>query len=104
MNLPDISLAYGDTFFFMVGALVLFVALFVFYLSRLERRGKQGQIEGFGMRTIEAYNAAREGLSRAAETGRAVHTSPGTGSVGGGGSSTASTLAGLTLVETMARV
>ena len=102
MNLPDISLAYGDTFYFMVGALVLFVALFILYLSRIDRRGRQGHTGTFGMRTIQAYNAAREGLSRAAETGRAVHTSPGTGNVGG--ATTASTLAGLTLVETMARV
>jgi hypothetical protein len=102
MNLPNISLAYGDNLYIMLGALALFVVLFILYLSRIEGRRKQGQAEAVGMRTIEPYNAAKEGLSRAAETGRAVHTSPGTGSVGG--PTTASTLAGLTLVEAMARV
>jgi hypothetical protein len=104
MSFLDISLAYGDTFYFMVGALVLFVALFIMYLSKLDRRDKRYQAGVFSMRHIQPYNAAREGLSRAAETGRAVHTSPGTGSIASGGAATASTLAGLTLVETMARV
>src|SRR5438309_1712212 len=56
------------------------------------------------LRPIQAYSAAREGLARAAETGRAVHTSPGTGGISATSASTASTLAGLTLVEAMARV
>src|SRR5205823_8030284 len=51
-----------------------------------------------------AYDAAREGLSSASETGRVLHTSPGTGGIRAGGVGTASTLAGMTIVESMARV
>jgi hypothetical protein len=103
MSFPDISLAYGDNFYLMIGALVAFLLLFSLYVRRVSSKSKQGQGGYFALRDIQAYNAAREGLSRAAETGRAVHTSPGTGSIGGG-PTTASTLAGLTLVEAMARV
>ena len=103
MNLLDVSPAYGGNLYLMIGALVTFLALFVLYARRVSSKSKQGHGGQFALRDIQAYNAARDGLSRAAETGRAVHTSPGTGSIGGG-QTTASTLAGLTLVEAMARV
>ncbi len=100
-----ITLAYGDDLYLMVGALVVFLVFFIGYLWRIDQKGKRGdQGRQFALRPIQAYIAAREGLARAAETGRAVHTSPGTGSIGSTGATTASTLAGLTLVEAMARV
>src|SRR5438309_1722592 len=96
-----ITLAYGDNLYLMVGALAVFMALFIVYLWRIDRENRRGGGQGrqFALRPIRAYNAAREGLARAAETGRAVHTSPGTGSISSASASTASTLAGLTLVE-----
>src|SRR5947199_389726 len=62
-------------------------------------------IRGSGMAGVVSVllDAAREGLSRASETGRALHASPGTGGVRAGGTATASTLAGLAVVESMAR-
>src|SRR5439155_3595699 len=103
MDNISISPAYGDALYFMLGGLALFLALFLLYLWRTgwgrREAGKQ-----FGLRPLRAYEAAREGLSRAAETGRAVHTSPGSGGVRAGGISTASTLAGMEIVEAMARV
>ena len=104
-NLVDkfnISIAYGDDLYLMLGALLIFVGFFLYYLWRLDKR--RTTPFKFGLRAIEGYNAVRTGLSRAAETGRAVHISPGTGSIGTSGTSTASTLAGLTIVESMARV
>lgn len=99
------TLAYGDNLYLMVGALVVFLVFFIGYLWRIDRQGRHGgQGRQFALRPIQAYIAAREGLARAAETGRAVHTSPGTGSIGSTSATTASTLAGLTLVESMARV
>ncbi len=103
MNLNNISPAYGDTLYIMLGALLLFLALFVAYLWRAGW-GRKGEGHTFTLRRIPAYEATREGLARAAETGRAVHTSPGSGGVGGNGVTTANTLAGITLVESMARV
>src|SRR4051812_20126957 len=98
----QISPAYGDTLFMMLGVLALFLVLFVVYLQRTSSRRRDEA--GAGLRPIQAYRAAREGLARAAETGRALHTSPGSGSVGLGGVETASTLAGMNMVESMARV
>lgn len=100
-----ISLAYGSAFWLMLAALGLFLGLFIFYLWRAgwgDRRG--GADPHFALRPIRGYDAAREGLSRAAETGRAIHTSPGSGGVRAGGTTTAATLAGMSVVESMARV
>jgi hypothetical protein len=99
----DISPAYGNALPIMLGVLVLFLALFGLFLWRAgwQRRG-QGQ--RFALRPIPGYESAREGLARAAETGRAVHTSPGTGGLHTGDVTAASTLAGMTVVESMARV
>src|SRR5262245_33755560 len=103
MDLGDISPAYGNALFLMLGVLALFLVLFIVYLWQTGwGRGVPGRT--LRIRPIPGYDAARQGMSRAAETGRAVHTSPGTGSVGSAGSSTASTLAGLNIVESMARV
>lgn len=102
MNSLQISPAYGDTLYMMLGVLALFLVLFVLYLQRVGSRRREGN--GVSLRPIHAYEAAREGLARAAETGRAMHTSPGAGSVSTGGVETASTLAGMNMVESMARV
>lgn len=103
MPFNDVSPAYGDALYIMLGLLALFLVLLVIYLWRTGW-GRRGQGETFTLRPIPGYEATHQGLSRAAETGRAVHTSPGTGGVGARGTSTASTLAGMALVESMARV
>jgi hypothetical protein len=89
----------------MLGALVFFLVFFLIYLWRggWGRKG-DGERLRFNFRAIPGYDATNEGLARSAETGRAVHTSPGTGGVGGQGMQSASTLAGMGLVESMARV
>ncbi|MBF6613062.1 MAG: hypothetical protein IVW55_08030 [Chloroflexi bacterium] len=103
MNLNNTAPAYGNALILMLALLTLFLILFVTYLWRSGYgRGKPGQ--HFFLRRIPAYDATRTGLARAAETGHAVHTSPGTGRVGAAGISTAATLAGLATVESMARV
>jgi hypothetical protein len=103
MNSSDISSNFGDALYAMLGALGFFVALFIIFLwrtgwGRRDTPGKQ-----FSLRSIRAYDAVREGLAASAETGRAMHTSPGTGGVRAGGTGTASTLAGMEIVEAMAR-
>jgi len=95
--------AYGDALYFMLGTLALFLVLFLVYLWRTGW-GRQVPGKRFSLRHIRAYDVTREGLSRAAETGRALHTSPGSGGVRAGGVATASTLAGMQMVESMARV
>lgn len=104
MNLSNLSPAYGDALYIMLGVLVIFLVLLVVYLwaTGWGRQGVGGRT--FFLRTIPGYDATREGLASAAETGHVVHTSPGSGGVGSGGMTTASTLAGLTVVESMARV
>ncbi len=103
MNPPNISPTYGTALFLMLGALLLFLVLFVVYLYR-SGWGSSKREEQFHLRSIPAYDATRQGLAVAAETGRAVHTSPGSGGVGNGDIATASTLAGMLIVESMARV
>ena len=103
MDLNSITPAYGDAIFLMLGALLLFLILFLFYLRRAGR-GRQGHAPPLALRPIPAYDSTREGFSRAAETGNAVHTSPGSGGVGARGVTTAATLAGLSMVESMSRV
>jgi hypothetical protein len=103
MNL-GIEAEFGDTFYFMMGALLLFLVLFIVYLWLSGwGRGPSAPRRRFHLRQIDAYEATSEGLARAAETGRAVHTSPGSGGVGAEGVTTASTLAGMGVVEAMAR-
>jgi hypothetical protein len=99
----NFSPAYGSALFLILGALGLFITLFIIYLWQ-SGWGQKEQGRQFHLRSIRGYDAAREGLSRAAETGRAIHTSPGTGGVRAGGSTTASTLAGMAIVESMSRV
>lgn len=99
-----IEAKFGDTFYFMMGALLLFLVLFIVYLWLSGwGRGPGAPRRSFHLRCIDAYEATSEGLARAAETGRAVHTSPGSGGVGAEGVTTASTLAGMSVVESMAR-
>src|SRR5512132_4086822 len=102
MDLFGIQATFGDTFYFMLGALLLFLVLFLVYLW-LSGWGRGPARRQFHLRRIDAYDATSEGLARAAETGRAVHTAPGTGGVGAEGVTTASTLAGMGVVESMAR-
>jgi hypothetical protein len=104
MDLSNIQPAYGDSLYIMLGALVLFLVFFLIYLWRAGWGRRSGVGKRFHFRTIAGYDATNEGLARAAETGRAVHTSPGTGGVGGQGIQSASTLAGMSVVESMARV
>lgn len=103
MNIEGISPAFGDTSFLMLGVLLLFLVLFGIYLGREGRKRKVGGTPT-SLRRIPAYNAAREGFATAAETGRAVHVSPGTGSLTDTGVMAASTLAGMSVVESVSRV
>jgi hypothetical protein len=99
--------AYGSAILLMLGALGLFLVLFLIYLVRSQQGSKDDSASPatrFSLRRIAGYEATTEGLALSAETGRAVHTSPGTGSVGAQGLGTASTLAGMAIVESMARV
>jgi hypothetical protein len=98
----DVSPAYGDALYLMLAALGIFLVIFTIYLWRVGW-GRKGPGQRFTLRPIRAYDAAREGLSRASETGRALHASPGTGGVRAGGVGTAATLAGMAVVESMAR-
>ncbi|MEP6775463.1 MAG: DUF6754 domain-containing protein [Chloroflexota bacterium] len=99
-----IESAYGDSILVMLGALLLFLVLFLIYLFRSQNSKPGAQPRHFNLRRIAAYEATTEGLSLSAETGRAVHISPGSGGVGAQGIGTASTLAGMAVVESMARV
>lgn len=103
MDFNSISPAYGDAIYLMLGALLLFLVLFLLYLRRASQ-ARRGQAPEVSLRIIPAYDATREGFSRSAETGNAVHTSPGSGGIGAGGVTTAATLAGLSMVESMSRV
>jgi hypothetical protein len=102
----SIEPAYGSALLVMLGALVLFLVLFLVYLwqSGWGRRDPASAEPVHRLRPIAGYEAANEGLALSAETGRAVHTSPGTGSVGAQGIGSAATLAGMAVVESMARV
>lgn len=103
MDFSNISPAYGTALYLMLGALLLFLVLFIASLWRAGW-GRKGEVAPITLRPIRAYDATREGLAIAAETGRAVHTSPGSGGVGARGVTTAGTLAGMAIVESMARV
>ncbi len=103
MDLSNFTPAYGDALYIMLGLLLVFLVLFVIYLWAAGW-GRPGKGRFFPLRTIRGYDATREGLASAAETGNAVHTSPGSGGVGTQGVTTASTLAGMTIVEAMSRV
>lgn len=103
MNQADFQPAYGDALYIMLGVLVVFLVLFLVYLWSAGW-GRPCKGRAFPLRIIPGYDATREGLASAAETGNAVHTSPGSGGVGSGGVTTAATLAGMNLVESMARV
>ena len=102
----SIEPAYGSALLVMLGMLALFLVLFLAYLwlSGWGRSGATRAGRAFTLRHISGYEAANEGLALSAETGRAVHASPGTGSVGAQGVGSAATLAGMALVESMARV
>ena len=98
--------AYGSALLVMLGALVLFLVLFLVYLWRSGWGRKDVSRTGpaYTLRPIAGYEAANEGLTLSAETGKTVHTSPGTGGVGTQGIGSAATLAGMAVVESMARV
>ncbi len=98
--------AYGSALLVMLGGLVLFLVLFLIYLWRSGwgQKATTKTASAYTLRPIAGYEAANEGLALSAETGRAVHISPGTGSVGTQGVGSAATLAGMAVVEFMARV
>ncbi|HEY0070169.1 MAG TPA: DUF6754 domain-containing protein [Chloroflexia bacterium] len=104
MDLSNVGPAYGDALYIMLGVLVLFLVLFVvcLWLAGWGRRADARRT--ISLRHIPGYDATRVGLSTAAETGHAMHTSPGSGGVGSRGVTTAATLAGMNLVESMSRV
>jgi len=111
MGLENVSPAYGDVLYLMLGALLLFLVFYLFSLWRGGGLGTGGRStrdsrprSGANLRPIPAYEATREGLALAAETGRAIHTSPGTGVIGAGDIGTAATLAGMLVTESMSRV
>lgn len=103
MDVTGISPAYGDTIYIMLGLLLVFLLLLVY---NLWRQGKVRKAHGKTptLRSIPGYDAAQVGFATAAETGRAVHVSPGTGDLSSGGVVAASTLAGMSAVESVARV
>ena len=103
MDVSSISPAYGETSYIMLGLLLLFLLLFTYNLWRNGRLRRSQRVEP-SVRPIRAYDAAQQGFATAAETGRAVHVSPGTGDVISGGVNAASTLAGMSVVESVARV
>ncbi len=103
MDVNDISPAYGETSYIMLGLLLLFLLLFIYNLWR-QGRIRRSQGAAASIRPIPAYDAAQQGFATAAETGRAVHVSPGTGDLSSGGVNAASTLAGMSVVEAVARV
>ena len=103
MDVSGVSPAYGDTSYIMLGLLLLLLLLFAYNLWR-QGRIRRARGAATSIRPIVAYDAARQGFATAAETGRAVHVSPGTGDVGSGSVNAASTLAGLSVVEAVARV
>jgi hypothetical protein len=104
----SVTPAYGEAILLMLGALLVFLGFFLFALWRggyiLAKRDAKGEPGVLNLRVIPGYEATREGLAIAAETGRAIHTSPGTGVIGAGDTGTAATLAGLYVTESMARV
>lgn len=105
MDVNDISPAYGETSYIMLGLLLLFLVLFAYNLWRQGKiRKAQGATATATIRPIPGYDAAQVGFATAAETGRAVHVSPGSGDLIRGGVTAASTLAGMSAVEAVARV
>jgi hypothetical protein len=80
----------------LVLLLILVAFLPVLYLSG--RRVQEGKVPD--LRTISAFDALQGVTSRAIETGRSVHTSPGLGGITG--DLTADSLAGLSTLEYLA--
>ncbi|HEX8220804.1 MAG TPA: DUF6754 domain-containing protein [Chloroflexia bacterium] len=104
MDFSNAVPAYGDTLYIMLGVLVAFLVLYVVFLWRAGWGRRGDTRRPVTLRDIPGYDATRVGLSTAAETGNAMHTSPGSGGVGSRGVNTAATLAGMNLVESMSRV
>lgn len=76
---------------------LLIVVIFTFLYHERVRTGKMI----VSARPLRALEIIRRALANGAETGRALHLSPGPGSVGGRGS-TAETIAGLLMIERVA--
>jgi hypothetical protein len=79
----------------MLAVFLPFLIPFLYFLYRARRSGSRPQL-----RSIPAYDSLKKILSRAAETGQAVHVSVGTGGVSG--TQTADTMAGLATLEFLA--
>lgn len=85
----------GDLQAAMIAVFLPFLIPFFYLLYRSPRATSRPRL-----RVIPAYDSLKKLLSRAAETGQAVHVSVGTGGVGG--ARTADTLAGLSTLEFLA--
>ncbi|MDH4209242.1 MAG: hypothetical protein OEV76_10240, partial [Anaerolineae bacterium] len=88
------NLGIGQQQALMLALLLPFFPLLLLINRRIRERGRPP------LRPILGYQALQESLGRAAEGGRAVHVSMGTGGLGG--ASTAESLAGLTVLEHVA--
>lgn len=93
VNIPLQSLA--------LPLLSLFAVLLVALLSLLHHARVIGGKRPVERRPLPALNLVRRALERGAETGRAIHVSPGSGSIGSR-ATTAATVAGLLAAERVA--
>jgi len=89
--MSDIERVAGVLLVFVMG-----VALYAYYRLRT-RHGRMPELRTLPLKRL------RQAIKRAAEAGTTVHVSPGLGSLGGPGSGTAETLAGLVALEGVAR-
>ncbi|MBU0495183.1 MAG: hypothetical protein KKB13_25345 [Chloroflexi bacterium] len=91
MNSGDIERVVGVLLVFGMG-----VSLYAYYRLRT-RHGRLPDLRPLPLKAL------RQAIKRAAEAGTAIHVSPGVGSLGEPGGSTAETLAGLVALEGVAR-
>lgn len=89
------ALGIGTLQAVMLAVFLAFLIPFFYLLYRANRKGSRPHL-----RAIPAYDSLKKLMSRAAETGQAVHVSVGTGGVSG--PRTADTLAGLNTLEFLA--
>lgn len=78
--------------------LLLIVIFIVFLLTLWSHERLRRRTQPMPLRSFEALDVVRQALAHGAETGRALHISPGPGTIGGRGS-TAETIAGLLLAR-----
>lgn len=78
--------------------LLLIVIFIVVILTLWSHERMRRRTQPMALRSFEALDVVRHALAHGAETGRALHISPGPGTIGGRGS-TAETIAGLLLAS-----